>query len=60
MNEIIKVIVDNGVSVGCVVYLMYFNFVTMKDITKAMNQTVLALNSMNERLVDIEKKIGEK
>ena len=60
MNEIIKVIVDNGVSVGCVIYLMYFNFVNMKDITKAMNQTVLALNSVNERLLDIEKKIGDK
>lgn len=60
MEQIFKLIVDNGISVACVAYLMYFQLVTMKDITKAMNQTVLALNSVNERLVDIEKKIGEK
>lgn len=59
MQDLIKLIVDNGISVACVGYLMYFQLVTMRDISKTMKETVVALNSVNERLVDIEKKIGE-
>ena len=59
METIIKLIVDNGISVACVGYLMYFQLVTMRDISKTMKETVIALNGVNERLVDIEKKIGE-
>lgn len=58
MEEIIKLIVDNGISVACVGYLMYFQLVTMRDISTTMKETVIALNNVNERLLDIEKKIG--
>ena len=58
MQDIIKLIVDNGISVACVGYLMYFQLVTMRDISKTMKETVIALNNVNERLLDIEKKIG--
>lgn len=60
MEQIVKILVDNGIAVACVGYFMYFQLVTMKDITKVMNETVRALDNVNERLLDIEKKIGGK
>ena len=50
MEELIKVIVDNGIGVICVAYLIYFQSTTMKDMTKA-------LNGINERLILIEDKL---
>lgn len=50
MDALIKLIVDNGLSVVCVAYLIYFQSTTMKS----MLQT---LNSINERLSIIETKL---
>lgn len=50
MEGIIKLIVDNGISVVCVAYLIYFQTTTMKGM-----QTVL--NSISERLARIETKL---
>lgn len=53
MEDIIKVIADNGISVVCVGYLIYFQSVTMRDM-------LTALNSITERLAKIEEKIDER
>lgn len=47
MENLIKLIVDNGLSVVCVAYLMYFQHTTM---TKMLE----TLNSIKERLIVIE------
>ena len=50
MDNLIKLIVDNGLSVVCVAYLIYFQSTTM-------NSMLTTLNSINERLTIIETKI---
>ena len=53
MDELIKLMVDNGLSVVCVGYLIYFQLTTMKEMLKT-------LGSINERLTIIESHIGIK
>lgn len=53
MQEFVKLIVDNGIGVMCVAYLIYFQSTTMKDMTKA-------LNSINTRLSVIEDNLNIK
>ena len=52
MEQIIQMIVDNGIGVACVVYLIYFQSTTMKEM-------LATLNTISERLTAIETKIGE-
>lgn len=53
MEELIKLMTDNGLSVVCVAYLIYFQLTTMKEMLKT-------LGSINERLTIIESHIGVK
>lgn len=53
MEEMIKVISDNGISIVCVAYLIYFQSTTMRQILET-------LTSMNTRLVFIENKLDDK
>ena len=53
MEDLIKLLVDNGLSVVCVAYLIYFQLTTMKEMLKT-------LGSINERLTIIESHIGVK
>lgn len=53
INELIKLMVDNGLSVVCVAYLIYFQLTTMKEMLRT-------LDSINERLTIIESHIGIK
>lgn len=53
MEELIKLMADNGLSVVCVAYLIYFQLTTMKEMLKT-------LGSINERLTIIESHIGVK
>lgn len=52
MEEIIQMIVDNGIGVACVAYLIYFQSTTMKEM-------VATLKSIGERLTSIETRIEE-
>lgn len=52
MEELVRLIVDNGIGVACVVYLIYFQSTTM---TKMLN----TLDVISNRLTAIETKIGE-
>ena len=49
MQELVKLLVDNGLSVICVAYLIYFQSTTMKEM-------VNTLNSIDKRLAIIEEK----
>lgn len=59
MEELLKVITDYGVTIGVVVYLIYFQLTVMKDLSSNMNRINESLVLMNERISDIEKKVGE-
>lgn len=49
MEEMVKLLVDNGLSVICVAYLIYFQSTTMK-------QMLNTLNSIDKRLSIIEER----
>lgn len=51
MKEIADLITNNGIGVVCVAYLIYFQLVTMRDLTKT-------LNSINTRLAIIEDNLN--
>lgn len=51
MEEIINFILNSGIGVVCVAYLIYFQNTTMKDIVKI-------LNAIDKRLIIIETKVG--
>lgn len=53
MEEMIKVISDNGISIVCVAYLIYFQSTTMRQILET-------LTNMNTRLMFIENKLDDK
>ena len=50
MEGLIKLLVDNGISVVCVAYLIYFQSTTMKNMLAVQNL-------INERLARIEAKL---
>lgn len=53
MEEFLNVIFNYGVGVACVIYLMYFQSTTMKEMLNT-------LNGINNRLSVIEDKLENK
>lgn len=51
MEEIVNLIMNNGLGVVCVGYLIYFQSTTMKEMLNA-------LTGINTRLAVIEEKLG--
>ncbi|MBQ1551425.1 MAG: hypothetical protein IIZ67_04905 [Bacilli bacterium] len=60
MEEIVNILVNNGIGVACIVYFMYFNSTTLKAMTETMNEVKQSLILFNERLENIEKKLDKK
>ena len=53
IKEIFDYVVQNGLGVVCVIYMIYFQNTTMKEMLKT-------LGSINERLTIIETHVGIK
>lgn len=51
MGEIVDLVVNNGIGIACVVYLIHFQSTTMKEMLKT-------LEGINTRLSIIEDHIG--
>ena len=56
-----------GVGIACLIYMMYFQTTTMKDLTKNQNdlnntlkEVSTNLTNINLRLNDIEEKVNKK
>lgn len=67
IKEIIDYIFQYGVGIACLLYLMYFQSTTMKDLTKNqqdLNETLKEvsanLTNINLRLNDIEEKVNKR
>ena len=67
MEELIKVIVDNGLGIGSFLALLYFIFTyvnslneTMTKITNTLIQIQINLATMTDRIDKIEDKINGK
>lgn len=52
IEDLVKLVVDNGLSVICVAYMIYFQSTTMKEMLSA-------LTAINLRLTTIETKLEE-
>lgn len=67
VKEIIDYIFQYGVGIACLLYLMYFQSTTMKDLTKnqmdlntTLKEVSTNLTNINVRLNDIEEKVNHK
>lgn len=58
MVDLMNVIANNGVAVGVVIYLIYFQNTIMKEMNNTQTKICSTLESMNKRLDDIEDKIN--
>lgn len=56
MQELINLIVNNGIGIVCVAYMIYFQMTTMKEMSKTMQENTNVLKSIDVRLTEIEKK----
>ena len=54
MEEIVKVLVDNGVSVGCFLAFIYFIFVDKQEANDISKNTITALNNINDTLIKMQ------
>lgn len=55
MEQLIELITNNGISVICVAYLIYFQSTQMTKVTDTLTEIQKNLVSIYERLNDIEK-----
>lgn len=67
MEEIFKLVVDNGLGIGSFIALLYFIFVyvkelneTMTKISNTMIQMQINMATMTDRIDKIEEKINRK
>lgn len=59
MEDLIKLIVNNGIGVVCVAYMIYFQLTTMKEMNKALNEVSTSLKLMNQDIEEIKEKINK-
>lgn len=57
MNDIIQLIVNNGIGIVCVAYMIYFQMTTMKDMNKTLNEMTSTLKLMNQDIEEIKNKV---
>lgn len=60
MSDLVKLITDNGISVICVAYMIYFSLTTMKDMNKTLISITATLQSISDRLEILEKSMLKK
>ena len=59
MGDIIQLIVNNGIGVVCVAYLIYFQSTTMKEMNKNMTEVSTSLRLMNQDIEEIKNKLNK-
>jgi hypothetical protein len=57
MIDLINVLTQNGIGVVCVAYLIYFQSTTMKNMNEILSKMQIALESISDRLENVESKI---
>lgn len=58
MNDLIQLIVNNGIGVVCVAYMIYFQSTTMKEMNKTLTEITTSLKLMNQDIEEIKGKIN--
>lgn len=59
MQELITMILNNGIGVVCVAYLIYFQSTTMKKISENQEKNNDLLQMMTNRLENLERKFDK-
>lgn len=59
MQELITMILNNGIGVVCVAYLIYFQSTTMKKISENQEKNNEFLQMIINRLENLEKKFDK-
>lgn len=59
MKEIADLIMNYGIGVICIVYFMYFNSTTMKNLLGTMSEMKQTLLLLNERIENLENKLDK-
>lgn len=66
MEQIVNVIVNNGIGVGALIFMAYFINGSMKEVTntldginKTLTETSITLNNVTDRLERLEHKIED-
>lgn len=57
MQELITMILNNGIGVVCVAYLIYFQSTTMSKISENQEKNNQLMQMITDRLENIERKI---
>lgn len=55
MNDIIQLIVNNGIGVVCVAYMIYFQSTTMKEMNRTLTEMTTTLKLMQQDIEDLKK-----
>ena len=59
MGDLIQLIINNGIGVVCVAYLIYFQSTTMKEMNKNMTEVSTSLRLMNQDIEEIKNKLNK-
>lgn len=59
MGDLIQLIVNNGIGIVCVAYLIYFQSTTMKEMNKNMTEVSTSLRLMNQDIEEIKNKLNK-
>lgn len=59
MSDLIQLIVNNGIGVVCVAYLIYFQATSMKQMNNTLNEVSTSLKLMNQDIEEIKGKLDK-
>ena len=59
IKALVDIIVNNGIGVACVLYMIYFQATTMKEMNATLNKMNNSLELVTDRLENIEAKINK-
>lgn len=55
IKALIDIIVQNGIGIACVIYMIYFQLTTMKEMSSTLNRMNTSLELLNERMENLEE-----
>lgn len=59
IQGIVDLVINNGLGVVCVIYMIYFQMTTMKEMSQTISKMNTSLELITDRLENIEDHIKE-
>ena len=60
VQQIIDLVINNGLGVVCVIYMIYFQMTTMKEMSQTISKMNTSLELITDRLENIEDNMKRK